>query len=403
MRFLIFIISILATNSINIHAQVFSNEMSKVDPELWSSLDYWKSKEETLTFKISQNRELFGKVIACAGECELYRSYKPFLIKDGGNLFEGDEIRVFEDSHLWLVNMAGDLIRLYPNTSISLNEINFQDNKVMSYIRVNYGGISRVKRDIGYQSFYSGPDSDLKVLPLKISKANYSYWQRDNIKMNAADRFHHLNKILDKKTNYESMIYLLSANITLKAFNTNFHFYHKDRSKSYWYFDSDHFTGFNRAFKNREIPKRALKWFEVSKDGTKVVLASFNDLEIKKFNKITSKIAGLKIAREHLLKDIWGKKASQINLYLNWSSSNYNKRIKYLDSYTLRLERSFLLSSLKLGASQNKFKFSPTNLYQEATFSYEDTLFRNKHLQKTVKNMGELEYKLWASSRARVR
>lgn len=402
MRVLILIYMIMVFPGQSGHAQSFSNDMSKVDPKLWMSLKYWKSKEDSLSFQVGHSRELFGKVIACAGECELYRSFKPMLLKDGGNIYEGDEIRVFEDSHLWLVTMAGDLFRLYPNTSLSLNEINFSNNKVMSYLRVNKGGITRIKRETNYESYYPGPDSDQKVLPLKYSEANYSYWMRASAKTSSIDRFHFLNKIMNKAKNYESLVYLVASNINLKTKKSNFHFYHQDRGASYWFFENNQYSGFTRSYQDSKIKPRSEKWQSVSPDGTKITNYDVLKSVELGFNQLTEKIAAIKIARELILKDIWLKKDSGVASYLDWLESNYLKRMVFLDSYTQRIERSFLTSSLKLNTYSDE-SFSLASLLRASSLDQDTKEFKKNYLQNEVKKMGELEYKLWASSRARVR
>ncbi len=140
-------------------------------------LDYKKWKEKALASEKSENyailsrakeyREVVARVISCVGTCQAQREARDYKIQQKSKLIEGDEVYTEKDSYLWLALSSGEVLRLAPETSVFLREINFTDKNVFYFFRVNQGFIKLASRQhetgVAKQQFIM---SDPLALPL---------------------------------------------------------------------------------------------------------------------------------------------------------------------------------------------------------------------------------------------
>jgi len=145
----------------------------------WMDFRKWKLtlqyKEENpdweVLMKNRQMREVLGRGIQCVGKCVLYRGVKSNNLHFRSLLIEGDEVKTGDDSYGWIFLLDGTLVRLSPNSSISLREINIGIDSIFFQVRINYGNILWLGRDIRPLKVENVPESDTVFLPLDFKES----------------------------------------------------------------------------------------------------------------------------------------------------------------------------------------------------------------------------------------
>jgi hypothetical protein len=144
---------------------------SELDPDNWLSIENlmkerslkdsnpsWKTMLRDLS-----TSELVGKILQCRGSCHIYRGPKAVKVSHLSRILEGDEITTEKDSVAWIFLMDGTTVRLSPESSLTMMEINLGDGQTFFHARLNQGHLfwnSRIKENL---TFDRDPETDVYI------------------------------------------------------------------------------------------------------------------------------------------------------------------------------------------------------------------------------------------------
>ena len=146
----------------------------------WLNFDRWKERSSfkdrvkywEVLERIQKLKEPVGRVLSCRGDCRVFRDSGEHRIQHMSEIMEADEILTYENSYLWVFLYDGTLVRLSPDSSITVKEINISDEKIFLHARFNLGNIlwlSRSKNSIQAQKLR---ETDSIFFPMDIYEAN---------------------------------------------------------------------------------------------------------------------------------------------------------------------------------------------------------------------------------------
>ena len=396
-------------------------QWNEIETDKWLSFENWKKIlkikesfkdwEENLSYSLLN--EKIGKVLACSGDCQSFRGLGGTSVQFRSTLKEGDEIITKEDSYLWLFLLDGSLVRLSPDSSLTLKELNIGTEQNFISARVNYGNIFFLSRSTSNFQELKLRQTDTLFNPLPFFKANDL---KKNIDFDVKDEFigpqysssslrqytranqliKENNKITQKKKTY----YLITARnatvfghsfnlevIALKSAKTFFKLRKDKTMKQKEERDNYQATFLYRGFENTsETDLEKGLWYEVDKRGRN--LSPFENF--RKFSMgeyITTRIPTILVARELLLKESpvafkkWKSKELSQEGYRLWGNlndenSDLSRRLQFLKVYTRRIETTNILSLDKLndklkekGESIHLGDYSP-RFYEKAIKDY---------------------------------
>lgn len=409
--------------------------------EEWLSLDNWllqrEVKDATPDWKIrlrhAEHREIVGKVLQCRGQCRVLRGTNKSTAQYLSRIHEGDEFVTDKDSVAWLYMMDGTLMRISPETSVSLQEINLSQKDFFYLIRLNQGHISWHTRQKKEFAKDLSPETDSLSLPLMVKESNLQFFER--LIYNRQNSHQRLLEFIDLDENaiveqYKSLNSLqlennkmmtISTNLmlvtptgTISAFNTSF--------------DAVYTLGANAFFKIKEnnIEKKILlnlrgylsesqneildeSWYKIESNGR-----SFSKLEdvpgtLQVLELLTKRIKTIELARE-----IWVKQFTLPMLpllsnpekmaveygYTIWGDK-LQDRINFLFEYTRRVETTNLKSIMNLltrleGSDQKVNNEITEALYRQSLKHYLLGLkskYDNKKIR--VREMSDVQYYVW--------
>ncbi len=152
----------------------------QVNVNEWSDLDLWKKqlylKETTpqweLTLRENRLKEATGIVLQCIGQCRVETGEGNSTARFRTRVFEEEDIVTAEQSYLWIYMMDGSLVRLSPDSSITLKEINIGQQEIFFHIRVNFGNVLWLSRSSLLHKANEGRETDSLFLPLDFYEAN---------------------------------------------------------------------------------------------------------------------------------------------------------------------------------------------------------------------------------------
>jgi len=224
----------------------FGQNQSLIDWEKNNTIDFlnfgkWKLelqyKEKNPNWEILMKdrklREPLGRSLECVGNCKLYRGRAFNKIQFKSLLQEGDEVVTEKDSYLWLFLLDGTMVRLSPKSSISLREINIGIDANFFHVRVNYGNVLWLSRDMRNIKVENSPDSDTLFIPLSFKEANpeiekKEYQEKDLFSLMEKTKVwekhgKYLNRLVDENNLYiqskPTYSFLILPNVTLTGFN----------------------------------------------------------------------------------------------------------------------------------------------------------------------------------------
>lgn len=153
----------------------------RLDPEDWMDLALWKRHREMANkhpywrvIAREQNLvESMGRVLACEGNCHLYRGKGRSGLRHRSLIREGDQIETREDSYAWIFLVDGTLVRLAPETSLSLIEIKMGKERISYVARLNHGQMSWIARTREGHQETKLRETDSFFYPLNLRQANW--------------------------------------------------------------------------------------------------------------------------------------------------------------------------------------------------------------------------------------
>lgn len=365
----------------------------------WLDLDLWAKERHMIdenpawrsSFKKDRPHEMVARAVQCFGSCTLSRGEGTSLLQFRSPIYEGDEISTDADSYLWVFMLDGTMVRLSPESSIAIKELNISSSEIFLHARINYGNIYWLSRESHEIARQKGRETDMLFLPLSFYDANAS---TIHLEVNEYDlfsifegedeeeyrKYNRLNKLIRENNehlqNKPTYSYLVMPNGTVYGKNLKMELvvlfggsaYLKNRSLQRTYkegatVEEGRPTVFFRGVENRETSEMDHdSWYEVAPDGTeftqhgqvieRFMLGEFLTKRIPTI--LTARELMLKKYSNHLFTDIDRFQLGNQFGYRLWDSldkqknSDLYQRVEFLKEYTRRLETTQLRISRKL-------------------------------------------------------
>jgi len=407
----------------------------------WLSLDNWliqrEVKDATPDWKIRlrhvEHKEIVGKVLQCHGRCHVFRGINKSTAQHLSRIHEGDEFVTDKDSVAWIYMMDGTLLRLSPESSVSLQEINLSPKEFFYLIRLNQGHIFWHPRQKKEFTKDLSPETDSLSLPLMVRESNLQFFERliynrqntqqrlmefIDLDENAIlEQFKSLNGLRienDKVITTSTNVMLVTPSGTISSINTSF--------------DAVYTLGAEAFFKVRENnPEKKMLlnlrgylsdnqneildefWYKIESNGR-----SFSKLEeipgtLQVLELLTKRIKTIELAREIWVKQFtlpmfpllpYPEKMAVEFGYTVWGE-NLQERLKFLSEYTRRVETTNLKSINNLlarleGTDQKVNNQITESLYRQSLKHYLLGLkskYDNKKIR--VREMSDVQYYVW--------
>ncbi len=117
------------------------------------------------------NQEMAGRVLHCVGLCKIDKGNQFTRPVYRSTVYEGEEVLTGKDSYLWLFLFDGTMIRLSPESSVTIVEFNITETGFFVFARVNYGSVlymSRKKEKVVESNL---KETDVSFFPLPLFEA----------------------------------------------------------------------------------------------------------------------------------------------------------------------------------------------------------------------------------------
>jgi hypothetical protein len=350
----------------------------KLDPIDWLNFQKWKDDREfrdhypewEILKRIERHKELAGRILACYGGCQIFRGENEYRVKYRSEVRESDEVTTGENSFAWIFLLDGTIIRLGPKSSVSINEINFLDNKTFVFARLNQGNILWLSRTQSKVKPQKARETDVLFFPLRLFEANpytrsadislEQYLFGDTTVVDA--QYQSLNQLIEENNkwlNKETELFLTMPLGSIEGKNLSLEAYSSIGQENYFKLRSGELLGLEesesieaqinlRGYTNKE--KESLTtdtWYKISPPArTLETVEASKEMRFNEF--ITRRIPSIKVARELMLKkystflgEKWGvEELAKKYGYRRWNEAELKKRVDFLFEYTRNLETS---------------------------------------------------------------
>lgn len=373
----------------------------KLNPRVWNDFATWKTdlkgKEETENFlylkKHKMLKEKIGRILQCIGECQVFKGEAFNNARFRSLLKEGDEVQTADNSFLWLFLIDGTMVRLAPNSSISLLEINIGINEIFFLARINYGNVLWLSRETRQFKEDNERETDVIFYPLDFIDANkrlekltyneknlYGALRKTDDNLNQVKRLNQLisenNLIMDYRPTYSFLIMpngsLFGKNLQLESIVLDGGpSFVKRRTTDQLRIKSGEIPAEDQEFDSktrlyyRGFDKKEFLtlddgyWYFIDPNGNEIGQAKEkNGPEYAMGEFITSRITTILVARELMLRDystfifdedINSNVLAKKHGYRLWGSltevpkKDLRKRFEFLKEYTRRIETTNLI------------------------------------------------------------
>lgn len=410
----------------------------EMDTEAWMNVNFWikereikdKNADWKLRLRDIKQNELMGKLLSCSGTCHIYRGTNFATGSHLSRFEEGDELKTQKDSVAWVYLMDGTLLRVGPESSVSLLEVNFTKDQAFLLIRLNEGHVFWHSRKRELHKVDTSPETDSASLPLMVREANQQFFERkiyqgqlDQQHMNAIinldddsikEQYKKINEYLvsnNESFNFTSRVMIVTPNATLKTQNQSLDVVYLPAGKTYFKKrESEKVTLELRGYLSEgRIPIIENKWVEIDSSGKNYALLSDPPAELQIVELLTKRIRSFELAREIWLKEFTfpiiammnDPKALAINFgYALWEDE-LEERINFLHEYTRRIETTNLKSietlSRKLEREGQKINKELSQIYYQKTLNHYLMGLKVRYTSKKmqVREMNDLQYYVW--------
>ena len=411
------------------------------DPEDFLSINTWlaerKIKDETPDWKIrlraADHRELVGKVLQCKGTCEVFRGSNKAKVQHLSRIEEGDEFRTEKNTVAWIYLMDGSLMRVSPESSISLNEINLTKTDFFILARLNQGHIFVHPRSSKELPVDYAPETDSISLPLMVRDANVQFYERGVYKyQKESDRLSEimnldetaiknqvqvLNDFKDDNNTqmtHQSRIFIVSPNSSLVARNVSFDFLYLPGGKAFFKkrtsTEGEEFNLHLRGYSmTQSYAVSDEKWVEVDVNGRNYTPLEEAPGTLQVLELLTKRIKSIELARELWVKDftlpILASRVDANTLakdqgYTLWGDE-HSRRFDFLVEYTRRIETTNLRSIenllTKLEGSGEKIRRELSDEQFQVSLNHYLLGLKKRYDRKNmrVRDMNDLQYYVW--------
>ena len=361
----------------------------------WTDLSQWKRELEVKkmipdwehNLREIGRTEPVARVMDCSGDCRVYRGLGFARVQYLSTVYEGDEISTNDNGYLWLYLFDGTMVRLSPQTSVSIQEVNVSPDEIFYFVRLNTGNLLWLSR--GQSQFTPNPlkETDVLYFPMKMYEANnseeiipkideenlFALIEEKSVSMLQYERLN--KKMEERKENKFKPVYtflvlpngtLFGKNLAVEAVVlTGAESFFKLRSPEQLSQKEAQFNEevslYYRGFENREESSPPIgKWCQFDPKGR-----SFQEFPLENIfamgEFVTSNIPTIYLTRE-LMMDRYGTFLHQDlskevfatdYSYRLWTplsadKSELKQRVAFLKEFTRRIETTNLLSAEKL-------------------------------------------------------
>ena len=364
-------------------------DWKNLEEDRFLSLSGWKNhlklKEKVPKWRrnLMERRlnEKVGYVLECVGECRLYRGLGFSKVNYLSSIREGDELLTSEGSYLWVYMLDGTIMRMAPDGSVSLKEINIGEKENFIYARLNAGNILWWSRQASEFKEKKYKETDSLFLPLSLYEAKgpslknkldednlFSFLETQN---DFSQKYTRLNKLIKKSNEVFSkptLSFLVFPNGSVLGENLIGEFIVLTGNKSYFKQRTVQEVGFSgevkqgklnffyRGFrKDSNYLVEPGRWYEIGEKG-RTILAAKDPSRFAIGEFVTRNIPTILTARELMFQKyssffhqkIGGQALARRFGYRLWGDfskkgTDSNQRIKFLKEYTRRIETTTLL------------------------------------------------------------
>ncbi len=414
---------------------------SELDATEWLDINNWlierelkdKKPDWKIRLRDSEHRELAGKFLKCQGSCSVYRGSTKAQTGHLSRIEEGDEIHTDEDSVAWIYFMEGSLMRLSPQSSLSVQEINLGKGEVFLLVRLNKGHFYWHPRHKADYPLELAPETDSFSLPLMVRQANVNHFARERFKAQSdeerlkevmdldegaiKDQIQALNKLKNEHNplmNHRTKIMVVSPNASVTSSQASFDYLYYPGGKTYFkkrtFELGEEFTLHLRGYTdNTDYLIDKTEWYEVDGNGRSYsqLVEIPSHLQITEL--ITKRIKTIELARELWVKEFTipmmkvGDKAELLarNFGYNLWGDELSKRQQFLVEYTRRIETTNLRSLenliTKLEDSGEMVKKDLADEHYKATLKHYLLGLKSRYDRKSLRvaEMNDLQYYVW--------
>jgi hypothetical protein len=334
------------------------------------------------------NREIAGRFFQCVGVCRVDRGQSFFNPNYRSSLYEGDEIQTIGESYAWIFLFDGTMIRLSPESSINLNEINIGIKENFISARVNAGNVLWLSRTEALYEEINERETDVLFNPLSLYEAqpipDVKKYKEDDLidlveeKHTTLNQYKNLNTLIENgnKLTKGKMTYafIVMPNMSLMGYNPSVEIVSLLGGKTFFKKRSPFTLGLKkdtpeeetllqiRGFENKDLtPVESDRWLVMDEKGRNIAKAeeNLNWLIMGEF--ITKRIPSLMVARELMMQNYsefaFREKYNPYELatrdgYRLWGSmknmdkkSDLELRLEFLKEYFRRIETTNLTVS----------------------------------------------------------
>ncbi|MGZ3788897.1 MAG: hypothetical protein ACXVLQ_10255 [Bacteriovorax sp.] len=375
-----------------------STKWGEVDFKTFLSFTDWKNQSderdlipewETIVRERS-NREIGGRFFQCVGTCRVDRGQSFFNPSFRTSLYEGDEIQTIGESYAWIFLFDGTMVRLSPESSMTLNEINVGTKENFFNVRINAGNVLWLSRSSALFEEVNTRETDVLFHPLSLYEAQpipdrKKYREDDLIelveeKQTVLNQYKNLNQLIEENNKLTkgkpTYAFIVMPNMTLMGYNPSLEIVSLLGGQTFFKKRSPSFLGLSkeaheedvfvqmRGFENKDLtPLESDKWMMMDPQGRSFSQASENLNWLTMGEFITKRIPSLMVARELMLKKysefcfrekydpkklavvdgyrLWGKLQSEAGS----KKEDLELRLDFLKEYFRRIETTNLLVS----------------------------------------------------------
>lgn len=318
------------------------------------------------------NHERVGLVLKCINDCMLLKGNRNNRLRYLSSVREGDEVLTNKQSYMWIFLVDGTMVRLSPETSLSINEINIGRKKNFILARLNYGNLLWLGRDKQVFAVKDRMETDRLFLPLKLRKAN-RYQKSIDLHFSELNDLIKKNNVLVSK---DTDTFLIMPNGSVLGTTLSGEFTSLFNGKSYFKLRDYELLGLiskgdtnksalfhYRGHNNTKTTKLKVGvWYGVGKNGEKLEDNAQGKFSLGEI--ITKNIPTIMKARElmfqkfslplfsSLSKKAMGEKFG----YRIWKQKELDQRLAFIKDYTRRLETTQLKVLSQFWDKKKNFK-----------------------------------------------
>lgn len=338
------------------------------------------------------NQEIVGKIMHCVGSCRIDKGDGFVKPQYRSRLYEGEEIFTDKDSYLWLFLLDGGLVRLSPESSVTVVEFNLTAAGFFVFLRINYGHVLYFSRSDSAVKEDNEKDTDVLFFPLpsysamiENEKIVYSENNLSNF-LNASENNLNHKKLLNTKIlknneffkNKNTYSFVVFPTGTVEGYDMGIevisHFgedtYLKAKNHETLDFSKENWRNLKLtlrgldSFEEKEMSRGT--WFRINSRGREYS-ELVDDFWPRSAEFVTRRITGILHMREEMFEEnsrdffrdeldrvemardygyrIWGNIEEDLenSKVSNETASDSIKRLEFLREYTRRLETSNIL------------------------------------------------------------